>query len=124
VVAQAVSWSKAIQTGVWYGDLGAAPRAPAGFDFDQIESLAHEAADHNRAWRRWFTANQIVPLPIRYEDLVSDKVALTRRALAFLGLEASDGVAIVEQTRKQRDALNDEWVRRFQQIAASPNIKT
>jgi trehalose 2-sulfotransferase len=124
VVVQAVSWAKAIQTGVWYDHPGAAPRAHARFDFDQIESLAHEAAEHNRAWRRWFTANQIVPFAVRYEDLVSDKVGLARRVFAFLGLEASERVSIVEQTRRQSGALNDEWVRRFRQLAESPNVKT
>jgi trehalose 2-sulfotransferase len=119
VVAQAVSWAKAIQTGVWYDHLDSAPRARATFDFDQIQGLAREAVEHNRAWRRWFNANEIEPLAVRYEDLVRDKIGHTRQVLAFLGLDASDGSSIVEQTRRQRDALNDEWIRRFQELAAS-----
>jgi LPS sulfotransferase NodH len=117
LVAQAVSWAKAIQTGVWYDHLGDRPLGPTEFDFDQIESLAHEAADHNRAWGLWFAENQIEPLAIRYEDLASDQGEGTQRALAFLGLEIPDGLPIVEQTRRQRDALNEEWIQRFRELA-------
>jgi trehalose 2-sulfotransferase len=87
VVAQAVSWAKAIQTGVWYDQLGDRPVGPAEFDFHQIESLAHQAAAHNRAWRRWFAANKVEPLGVQYEELVSDKVGVARRVLTFLGVE-------------------------------------
>jgi LPS sulfotransferase NodH len=123
VVAQAVSWAKAIQTGVWYDHHGRRPLARTDFDFDQIESLAREVADHNNAWRRWFAANQIEPFAVQYEELASDKVGTTQRALALLGLETPDGLVIVEQTRRQRDALNDEWIARFQKIAASRGVK-
>ena len=75
MVAQAVSWARAIQTGVWYDQVGRSSATPPEFDFDQIERLAREAADHNDAWQRWFAANEITPLLVRYEDLVSDKVA-------------------------------------------------
>jgi trehalose 2-sulfotransferase len=116
-VAQAVSWAKATQTGVWYDHVSGQPAVQAEFDFDQIERLLREVADHNEAWRHWFAANQIEPLGIRYEDLASDKAGTTRRALAFLGLEIPDDLPIVEQTRSQRDALNDEWIKRFHELA-------
>jgi trehalose 2-sulfotransferase len=119
VVAQAVSWAKAIQTGVWYDHLGRLPPARADFDFEQIESLAGEVADHNIAWRRWFAANEIEPLRVQYEDLASDKVGTAKRALAFLGFQIPDDLLIVEQTRRQADSLNHEWVQRYREIAAS-----
>jgi LPS sulfotransferase NodH len=124
LVAQAVSWAKAIQTGVWYDHLGREPLARAEFDFDQIEALAREAADHNRAWQVWFTANHIEPLAIRYEDLVSDKVGTAQRALAFLGVEIPDGLAIVEETRRQSDTLNDDWIERFNELSAVRELKS
>jgi LPS sulfotransferase NodH len=122
-VAQAVSWAKAIQTGLWYEQLGDRSFGRPEFDFDQIESLAHEAAAHNSAWRRWFAANQIEPLGVQYEELVSDKVGVARLALTFLGLEVADGLAIVEQTRRQGDELNDEWITRFHEIAALQDLE-
>jgi trehalose 2-sulfotransferase len=100
VVAQAVSWAKAIQTGVWYDHLGRLPPARPEFDFEQIESLAREVTDHNLAWQRWFAANELEPLRVQYEDLASDKVGTAKRALAFLGLETPDDLAIMEQTRR------------------------
>jgi trehalose 2-sulfotransferase len=118
LVAQAVSWAKATQTGVWYDHLSRRPAARAVFDFDEIERLLREVADHNKPWQLWFAANQIEPLAIRYEDLASDQLEGTQRALAFLGLELPAGLPIVEQTRRQRDALNDEWIKRFRELAA------
>jgi LPS sulfotransferase NodH len=123
VVAQAVSWAKAIQTGIWYDHLGRRPHARAEFDFDQIASLAREASDHNKAWREWFAANDIEPLAIRYEDLVSDKIGTTEQVLSYLGLEARDGLLIVEQTRRQSDALNEEWVKRYNEVAPAKRVE-
>jgi LPS sulfotransferase NodH len=117
VVAQAVSWTKAIQTGVWYDHLDDRPLGPAEFDFDQIQSLVRGVADHNSAWQRWFAANQIEASRGSDEELAADRVGTTKRALAFLGVEIPHNLVITEQTRRQRDALNDEWIERFYELS-------
>jgi LPS sulfotransferase NodH len=108
---------------VWYDHLSRKPAARAEFDFDRIERLLREVAAHNKAWQQWLAANQIEPLAIRYEDLASDQIDATQRALAFLGVEIPDAFRIVEQTRRQRDALNDEWIKRFHELASAPPKK-
>jgi hypothetical protein len=60
---------------------------------------------------------------VQYEELVSDKVGVARQALTFLGLEVADGLAIVEQTRRQGDELNDGWITRFHEIAALQDLE-
>ncbi|MBD0330767.1 MAG: sulfotransferase [Thermoleophilia bacterium] len=115
-VAQAVSWSKAMRTGVWYAEQHGAPAGDPSFDFDEIAALAAEAETHGDAWRRWFDRHGVEPFAVTYEELEAAKVAVTRRALAFLGLPG-DGVPIEERTARQRDALNAEWVRRFRETA-------
>jgi trehalose 2-sulfotransferase len=122
-VAQAVSWAKAIQTGVWYDHVSGKPAVQSEFDFEQIERLLRAVAAHNEAWQHWFAGNEIEPLAVPYEDLASDKVGSTQRALAFLGLEVPDGLPLAEQTRAQRDALNDEWIRRFREIEAARELR-
>jgi trehalose 2-sulfotransferase len=117
VVAQAVSWSKAIRTGVFYAEHHGRPRAEPVFDFEEIRALAAEVDAHNETWRRWFAREGIEPFAITYEELEAAKVETTRRVLAFLGLPTDD-VSIREQTSRQRDAVNAEWIRRFRLAAA------
>jgi LPS sulfotransferase NodH len=117
-VAQAVSWSKAIRTGVWYVGDRRRPYAEPVFGFEEIRALAAEADAHNDAWRRWFEREAIEPLAITYEELEAAKVEVTRRALVFLGLP-TEGVEIREQTSRQRDAVSEDWVRRFRRAATA-----
>jgi trehalose 2-sulfotransferase len=119
MVAQAVSWSKAIQTNVWSSADQRRPAAtPPRFDFDQIHGLVAEAAAGRLGWERWFQAHAIEPLPIRYEDLVADKAGTTRSVLAFLGIAAAEHLPIQEPTAKQADALNHEWATRYRSMLA------
>ena len=116
VVAQAVSWARAIQTNRWhYGD----DRDPHGepvFDFDQIHALAGEAERHTTAWERWFAANGVEPLAITYEALVAEKAAVARRALDFLGLTVPEDAVTGAPTPKQADSLNEDWIRRYRTL--------
>lgn len=99
VVAQAVSGSRAIQTGVWYeADARRSPATQPRFDFAQIHGLAREAAAHRVGWQRWFQAHGIEPFGVRYEELVADMGGTTRRALAFLGIALPEDSQIVAMT--------------------------
>jgi LPS sulfotransferase NodH len=97
VVAQAVSWSKAIQTGRWHHWDTPRPRAVSAYDRHQIDVLTREAAANDAAWGAWFAANEIDPLTVRFEELVADPVCVTRDVLEFLDIDA-DGVAITPLT--------------------------
>jgi trehalose 2-sulfotransferase len=112
VVAQAVSWAKAIQTGRWHHwDRRDSATAPA-YDRDQIDALVREVAAHDVGWRAWFAANEIEPLAIRFEDLVSDSVGVTRAVLNFLGVAARD-VPINALTVEVSDGVNEQWIARY-----------
>jgi trehalose 2-sulfotransferase len=117
VVAQAVSWSKAIQTNVWSAaDDRAPPSTPPRFDFRQIDELVGEATAGRAGWERWFCEHAIDPLPIRYEELVADKAGTTRRALAFLGIAVPADLRIQVSTARQADALNRQWAARYRSL--------
>lgn len=115
VEAQAVSWAKAAQSGYWH-HWDSVERHPR-FDFAQIDALVRETTEHDAAWRRWFAANEIDPLEVRFEDLVEDMEGQTRRVLRFIGIERPESYVVTEQTVKAGDAraraVNDEWLARY-----------
>ena len=120
VVAQAVSWSKAIQTGVWYQqDARRTAIAPPRFDFQQVHGLARQAIADRVGWQRWFGAQRIEPFGVGYEALVADMVGATRRVLGFLGIVPPQDLRIVARTARQADALNQQWAARYRELLAA-----
>jgi trehalose 2-sulfotransferase len=120
MVAQAVSWSKAIQTDVWSANDRRAPSAePPRFDFWQIHELVRQARSGREGWKRWFQAQHIEPLRIRYKDLVADMSGITRRSLSFLGIEHPADLAVQARTSRQADSINNDWAARYRDILAA-----
>ncbi|MFJ4784372.1 Stf0 family sulfotransferase [Streptomyces sp. NPDC088794] len=124
VLAQAVSWLRAEQTGVWFvggkgeigggaGGIDAQPR----FDRDAVTRLLRTIEEHNAGWERWFEAYGIQPHRIRYEDLSADPHAVTHGVLDFLGLALPTGRRITPSHRRQADRLNQEWAERYRRPA-------
>ncbi|MFR9774879.1 Stf0 family sulfotransferase [Micromonospora sp. MS34] len=112
VLAQAVSWLRAEQTGVWYvGDAGATGRAPR-YDPGGVDELLRTIEAHQAAWDEWFTAYRITPHRVRYEDLAADPTGVTLGILDALDLALPPGVAVRPRHRRQADALNAEWIAR------------
>jgi LPS sulfotransferase NodH len=117
LVAQAVSFSRALQTQRWTADDRRPPAREPRFDFAQIDTLLGELRGHNEAASRWFAANRIHPFCVRYEDLVQDMRGVTRDLLAFLGVELPGDTLIRPQHSKQADLLNEEWADRYRAMA-------
>ena len=116
VVAQAVSWAKASQTGQYAAHQPASGEAT--FDFDHIDGLMHLARVQTGAWRRWFALHNLAPCEITYEALVADPVGTTLGALGYLGLDAPrTSIGAPSDLVRQADAVNAEWVARYREIA-------
>jgi LPS sulfotransferase NodH len=115
VVAQAVSWARAAQTGYYHH--WDTPSGEARFDRGQIGALVRQASANTASWRRWFAENEIEPLSIIFEDLVESKEAETRRLLSFLGIAVPQGATIAERTTRTADAASEEWVARYRATA-------
>ena len=117
-VAQAVSWSRAIQSRQWYkddrrhgGDL------PVAFKFDQIDHLVKEIDAHELAWSTFFVRSGVAPLHVVYEALEHDMMPTIVSVLRFLGLDPTN-VRIEPRSMRQRDALNQEWTKEYNRLAA------
>lgn len=119
VLAQAVSWLRAEQTGTWYigghGEIGggaAGGRSPH-YDASGIDRWMRTIREHNAAWQAWFAATGIRPHTVRYEDLDADPGAVVRGILDFLGLALPEGRTLRAWHSRQADALNAEWMARY-----------
>jgi trehalose 2-sulfotransferase len=116
-IAQAVSWWRAMTSGKWTD--GRPVTGEPRFDADGIAGRLDRVEEHNAAWRGWFTANGIEPLPLTYEELTAEPAGAVRRTLAFLGVPLPDGLTVEHVTEKQGDELNEDWIRRYRTLKDS-----
>ena len=117
-VAQAVSWYKAIQTGVYVGRHGkdAGEDERLVFDYAKIRYLLSALTSFENAWTSYFSSNGLTPLVLYYEDLSASYVERVRSVLDFLQLDA----AVVDIARpkheKYADAQSLEWIEQFNRL--------
>jgi LPS sulfotransferase NodH len=114
-LAQAVSWWKAMTSGKWTD--GRPVTGQAAFDFAGIDDRLRQVEVHTERWRRWFAANDVRPLELSYERVAADPTAAVREALAHVGVAVPAGLAIEPQTERQSDEVNEEWIRRYRELA-------
>lgn len=121
VLAQAVSWLRAEQTGRWViggngeisGNSGNG-QTPV-FDAGAIRRFLDMIEEHNAAWQAWFTSWGIRPHDVSYEHLDDDMVVTTRGILEFLGIDAPDRAsAITAAHRREADELNRRRIEQYQ----------
>ena len=117
VVAQAVSWAKAVQTGQWASFQPV--QAEPAFDFDQIDALYHLARVHDGAWARWFATQGVEPIRVVYEELAADPAGAAAEVLARLGLEPSPEARPDSplELSPQADTVNLDWAERYRRLA-------
>lgn len=111
VLGQAVSWARAEQTGHWQD--GDPVSAPPRFDVDRIDALVRTIEDHEAAWAGWFAAQGVTPHRVTYEQLAADPRRTVAGILGHLGLDLPPGWRPDPPQRRQADAVNADWVRRY-----------
>lgn len=115
VVAQAVSWAKALQTHFWHPGEAVEPGGhEPHYDEELIDRLVEKIDEFEADWCAWFTAHSIVPHQVAYEDLAADPLGTARLALDFLGLHLPPERELTTEHRRQADRVNAEWTARFQ----------
>ena len=113
LIAQAVSFARADQTGEWISR-SKASGVTATYDRGLIQRCLVEVARQNASWDCLFQAFGIRPLVVEYESLAADPPGIIRAVAAFLGIElAADDPIPGPRTSKQRDDDNDSWQARF-----------
>lgn len=118
-VAQAVSYLKAEQTGLWHmapdgSELErlSPPQEPA-YDGARLKDIMTRMQAHDHDWSNWFAREGITPLHLSYDDLEIDPLSVLRRVLDALGLEPSAANDLQPGVRKLADQTSRDWAARF-----------
>jgi LPS sulfotransferase NodH len=111
VVAQAVSWARAEQTGYWQD--GDRPAAQPRFEFGPIADLVRTIREHNAAWTSWFADQGVEAHRVTYEDVTGDPGQAVQGILDRLGIELPADWRPTPRERRQADELNADWIRRY-----------
>jgi LPS sulfotransferase NodH len=118
-VRQAVSFWKAIETGIWActGDEPPTPAKEPVFDFEPIDYLVQEIVTHEAAWQQYFSECGVTPFTVVYEELVLAYEETARQTLQYLSIPIPENLVFAErQLKKQADALSEEWVQRYHDL--------
>lgn len=125
VVAQAVSWAKALQTHFWHpGEIvkpgGHEPR----YDEELIGKLVAAIEQFESDWTHWFTAQSIEPYEVAYEELAADPLRTAHQVLDHLGLHLRPDQQLVVGHRRQANQVNADWKATFEAHGIIPSAKT
>jgi len=126
-IRQAVSYDRAIRSGVWWlipndaHGTGAPPPSTSAitppFDFKQIDEWVARLTEFESNWRRHFQRTGIEVFEVAYEDLAETYESTVLEVLRYLDLPVSAGLQVGRpRLQKQADDVTDEWVRCYQEL--------
>ncbi len=120
LVGQAISWSRALQTGQ-YRATQPAMGQPDYSAHHIAERLRELVAEYAR-WDQYFAINAITPLRLIYETVVADPQAAANAVATHIGMETSCQVDPARVSiERQSDALSLEWRERFLRDMKTPD---
>lgn len=113
VLRQAISYAIASQTGVWISGQQGTRQEPR-YDFGQVDWCLRELVRDQAAWRYMLAATGCPYLEVDFDQAKKDMAGTIRTIAAFshVALEPQQ-IPAEPVTKKQSNALNDEWERRF-----------
>ncbi len=124
-VAQAVSWVKAEQTGLWHVAADGteleriSPPSETFYDFQQIDRRVTELEQDDSDWNCWFETYGINPLRLTYEALSENPVSILASVLRHLGLDEEIASKAIPEVAKMADAQSVEWITRYNRERAN-----
>ena len=118
-LAEAVSYLRAEQTGLWHGkpdgsDLEKiAPTEPDGYDAEKISARMAELTQYDREWLGWFEQENLQPLRMTYEALAENPLDCLREVLNFIEQDPNAAEGVSPGVRKLADETSAAWIEQF-----------
>ena len=132
-IRQAVSLWKAVQTATWrqedsareveedtaspgYTSFLQEHRPQLRFHYRAIAHLLDEILVEEASWDAFFEHCGVDPILVLYENFAGDPEASTLNLLKRMGLDAPPDFEFEPRMKRQSDALNDDWTRRYGEL--------
>ena len=124
-IRQAVSYDRAIRSGVWWSIPTQAnclteapgPAIAPPFDFARYDEWVTRLSEFESNWRCHIKRTGIEALEVAYEDLVESYESTSLTVLRNLDLPVATGSQVAPpRLQRQADLVTEEWVRRYQQL--------
>ncbi len=115
-VRQAVSFARALQTGVWRERVGENPVAskhPLHYSYRSIYRCHAQILADEAAWMDYFEKHDLTVHEVWYEDLISAASETLEAALTFLDVKPVLMASPAPGVRPVSDEINAQWARRF-----------
>jgi LPS sulfotransferase NodH len=123
-VRQAISYYRATYSDRWFHlaeeDEGGGERfirpvpMPEKPDWGHVRYLEEAVISHEKRWTDFFARSGIVPLEVRYEDIVLDYRKAVRDVLGFLGAELAPDTALpAPRLKKQADEETERLTQEY-----------
>ena len=112
VVAQAVSWVLAVQSGQWMSSQEAGEGRPQ-YDFEAIDDRVTAILEENAAFKAFLGRNGCPAEFVRYESLRRDPTGVIRDLTEALGLGQAEYHADRIKIESQSSDINAEWKMRY-----------
>jgi LPS sulfotransferase NodH len=109
---QSISYSRAIQSGAWFGD--AAAVRSAVYNEKHISTCKKLLIRQMQDWERIFAITETNVLRMTYEEFEEDKSLAINSVAEFIGEDVSCKSMQLPQTKIQRNAETEVWIRRYQ----------
>lgn len=122
VVAQAVSFWRAVQTRVWRGRPDPVRNARAEYHAGAIAHVVTMLQAQEEGWRQWFEEEDIDPIDVPYPMLWRNLTQVVGTVLEALGLDPR--LAPPPALERQADQRSDEWVDRYRADAQREGLPT
>ncbi|MGY4708731.1 trehalose 2-sulfotransferase [Mycolicibacterium sp. CBM1] len=122
VIAQAVSFWRAVQTGVWRGRPDPIRDQRAVYHPGAIAHIVTMLRGQESGWRGWFAEEGIEPIEVPYPMLWQNVPQVVGMILEELGLEPDPTAA--PALERQADQRSFEWVERYRADAVAHGLPT
>lgn len=120
LLGQAISNARALQTGRYWST--ERELAPPRYDGRAIARQLRRIAGDQARWHQYFARNAIQPLRLTYEEVVADPQGTAARIAELIGEKGAPKIDLSQIRRGvTRDAISDEWRRRFVDERADRN---
>lgn len=112
--AHAISYARAILSGVWRKEQEASGKTEVGFSRVAVERARQTLDAQEAAWAEMFAELRIDPLVLEYEEVVADPDAAVSAVASYVGAVIAPGARVeIPSIERQSEADSRAWAERY-----------